>query len=140
MKRIFAIDWGLIPSSILCAATGIGLHVARLEGDHAAWHVWSAAHIATSLLFTILMAMHVHTHWGWYKGWMARGLGRKSRVTATVSVLSVIVVTTGIALLGVEGANSDIGLWHYRLGLATIALWGWHVAKRWRVLKGKRKG
>ena len=35
MKKIFIIDWSLIPVFVLSAYSGIELHVADYEGNHA---------------------------------------------------------------------------------------------------------
>lgn len=51
-----------------------------------------------------------------------------------LSVLLLLLVGTGIALLFVEGANSGVGLWHWGIGLAVTALSIGHIAKRWRTL------
>ena len=50
MKKIFIIDWVLIPAFILSAAAGIGLHNAGHGNNHEVWHNWAVAHILSSLL------------------------------------------------------------------------------------------
>lgn len=142
MRQTFVIDWGLVPISVLSVATGIGLQIAGQGVNHAIWDAWAAAHICSSLLFAILAFAHIRAHWGWYVGWFKNGLGRgKSRVTAAVSLLFIMLVVTGAVLLGVEGANSGIGLWHYRIGLAATALFAWHTVKRFAILRnmGRRR-
>ena len=37
MKKIFIIDWSLIPAFVLSAYSGIELHVADYEGNHEVW-------------------------------------------------------------------------------------------------------
>ena len=130
MKAIFVIDWVLIPTFILSAFTGIGLHIAGHGSSHEVWYNWAVAHILFSLLFTVVVVGHIKTHWGWYKSLIRNGRGRKSRVTVMVSVLFVIVALTGYILLGVSGGNSGIGLWHYRIGLLSILLFGGHIVRR----------
>lgn len=100
MKAIFVIDWVLIPTFILSAFTGIGLHIAGHGSSHEVWHNWAVAHILFSLLFTVVVVGHIKTYWGWYKSLIRNGRGRKSRVTVMVSVLFVIVALTGYILLG----------------------------------------
>lgn len=135
MKKIFIIDWILIPAFILSAATGIGLHIAGHGSSHEAWHDWAVAHIFSCLLFTAFVVAHIKTHWAWYKSLFRNGLGRKSHVTVIVSILFMVVSLTGCVLLGVEGANSGIGLWHYRIGLLSVALFGGHILKRIPLLR-----
>lgn len=135
MKKTFIIDWALIPVFILSAATGIGLHIAGHWGSHEVWHDLAATHILSCLLFTAFVIAHVKTHWAWYKSLLRNGLGKKSRVTVIVSVLFVLVFLTGCVLLGVEGPGSGIGLWHYRVGLLSIVLFGGHIIKRIPVLR-----
>ena len=129
MKKIFIIDWVLIPAFILSAAAGIGLHNAGHGNNHEVWHDWAVAHILFSLLFTTLVMAHIKTHWAWYTSLFRNGLGRKSHVTVIVSILFMLVALTGCVLLGVEGANSGIGLWHYRIGLLSVALFGGHIQR-----------
>ena len=132
MKKIFVIDWVLIPAFLLSAATGIGLHIAGHGEVHQVWHNWAVAHIAASLAFLALGIEHVKLHWAWYKR-----LGRingKSKITLLLSVVFLFAILNGIALIGVEGANSGIGLWHYKIGLALCACSLLHLCKRLPVL------
>lgn len=135
MKRIFIIDWTLIPLLLLTAFTGIGLHIAGHGNNHELMHSWALAHIITSLLFTVFVIIHVKMHWGWYKGLSRNGLGQKNHVTAIVSVLFVIVALTGYALLGVNDASSGFGQWHYHAGLLALVLFSGHIIKRLSVLQ-----
>ena len=68
MKRIFMIDWGLLPSFILSVYTGIELHVAGHGNNHEIWHDWAIFHVIVSLLLLILIVLHIITHRNWYKG------------------------------------------------------------------------
>lgn len=135
MKRIFAIDWMLLLVFILTASTGWELHVVGHGGNHELWHNWAVFHVIASILFVIATLFHVQTHWGWYKGWIKNGFGKRSRVTVIVSVLFVILSATGLILLGVDGANSSIGLWHYKIGIVSSLLFLGHIIKRARILK-----
>ena len=135
MKRIFVVDWILLAVFILTAFTGLELHAAGHGGSHELWHNWAVFHIIASILFVIATLFHVQTHWGWYKGWVKHGLGKKSRVTVIVSILFVILLVTGLILLGVDGANPSIGLWNYKIGIVSSLLVLGHIIKRTRVLK-----
>lgn len=135
MKKIFIIDWVLIPTFLLSAYTGIELHVAGHGSSHELWHNWSVAHVVTSFCFTIAAIVHIRTHLAWYRNLIKNGVKRKSRVTMMVTLLFVAVASTGISLLGVEGANSHIGLWHYELGLVAIVFFAGHTLKRLPLLR-----
>lgn len=90
MKRIFIIDWCLIPLFLFAVFTGIELHIAGHGNCHELWHTWALTHIIASFLFTVFVAIHVKNHWGWYKSLFKNGLGRKSHVTVVVSLVFVI--------------------------------------------------
>ena len=130
MKKIFVIDWILIPLFILSTYTGIELHIAGHGNNHDIWHNWAVFHVITSISFFACCCFHVKTHWGWYKSWAMKGLEKKSRLTLIISILFVILSFSGFALLAVEGANKALGLWHYRIGLLAMILLGVHVIKR----------
>lgn len=132
MKKIFVIDWILFFAFILSAFSGIELHIAGHGSEHEIWHNWAVSHVLASLLFLIFAILHIVTHWSWYKGIIRNGIGRKSKVTVILSAVFVLVSITGIALLGIDGANSLMGQWHYRIGIVTIILSVGHVLKRIR--------
>lgn len=135
MKKIFIIDFALVPLFLLTASTGIGLHLAGHGSNHELWHNWAVAHVVMSVLFMIGVVYHVGTHKMWYKGIVKNGVGKKNRVTAVVSVLFAVVTLTGLALLGIDGANSGVGLWHYRFGLLATVFFAGHIAKRTSTLR-----
>lgn len=161
MKKVFVIDWVLVPLFAASVFTGFGLHIAGHGASHALWHNWAVAHIVSSLLFTVFVLWHVKMHWGWYKGLFRTGPGhrrkspgrersgsgitgrarsRRSRVTVAVSVLFAAVALTGYVLLAVSGAGSGIGLWHYRIGIAAAVLFCGHILKRASVLRKSLSG
>ena len=78
-------------------------------------------------------------HWGWYKGAIKNGIGKKSKITVVLSVVFLLVSVTGIILLGVNGVNSDIGLLHYKIGVTTIILSIGHILKRICLLRKSLK-
>ena len=139
MKKIFVIDWSLIPVFVLSAYSGIELHVADYEGNHEVWHNWAVFHVLTSLLFLMASIFHIATHWGWYKGTAKNGIGRKSKVTAVLSILFLSVVLTGFALLGIEGAGSPVGQCHFWTGIVTTVLSIGHILKRLPLLRKSLK-
>lgn len=129
MKRIFVIDWILIVVFIVSAISGFGLHIAGHGNSHELWHNWAVVHVLGSILFLVAIIFHVTTHWGWYKGIIKNGIGRKSKVTAVLSIVFLLLSVTGIVLLGVNGTNSPLGLWHYKIGIAMTAIAIVHTIK-----------
>lgn len=87
MKKVFVIDWILIVVFIVSAISGIGLHIAGHGNSHEVWHNWAVVHVVSSVLFLVAIIFHVTTHWGWYKGIIKNGIGRKSKVTAVLSII-----------------------------------------------------
>lgn len=139
MKKIFIIDWILIPLFILSAYTGIKLHIVGHGNDHELWHNYAVFHVLTSVLFFIFLIFHITTHWNWYKGIANRGLNRKSKLTLALTGIFIIVVVIGIAVLNISGANSNIGLWHYRIGILMSILSTEHILKRIPILRKSLK-
>lgn len=136
MKRIFVIDWALVPLFILVVYTGIELHVAGHEDNHDIWHSWAVFHVVVSLLFLMVMLFHIIDHRNWYKGILSKKKARKKgRVTICLSVMFILVVVTGLALLGIEGANTPVGLWHYKAGILMGVLSAGHILKRASALR-----
>ena len=64
------------------------------------------------------------------KGCSRKALGKKAVSHFGQPWPSSLPTSTGIVLLGVEGANSGIGMWHYRIGLTSSALMLIHISKR----------
>lgn len=139
MKRIFLIDWAMVATFLLSASTGIALHVAAHGSSHEAWHNHSVAHVVASMAFLIAAVLHVATHYQWYKGIARRGMGRKSKVTMTLTLLFLLSAITGTALLFVSGPSTAIG--HLHLIIATIMtiIAVGHTIKRFPVLRKSLK-
>lgn len=135
MKKIFVIDRILIVVFILSAFSGIELHIARHGSNHELWNNWAIFHVLTSVLFFISVVFHTTTHGGWYKGFIRNGIGKKSKITVGLSIIFLLVSVTGFVLLFVNGATSNTGLWHYRIGIITTALSGGHSLKRTSFLR-----
>lgn len=135
MKRIFVIDWILIVVFIVSVISGFGLHVDGHGSSHEIWHNWAVFHVLGSILFLIAVIFHVATHLEWYKGIIKKGIGSKSKVTAILSVIFLLLSVTGLALLGINGANSLLGLWHYKIGVITIVVALGHVINRLSVFR-----
>ena len=139
MKKIFVIDWLLLLAGILCAVTGIGMHLSGHGNVHEIWHNWAVVHVLSSLFMLITGILHIQTHWNWYKGLFKWQTKNKSRVTMILSVVFTILVVTGLTLLFVEGANSEIGIWHWVLGLVMTAISAGHIIRRFHILRKSLK-
>lgn len=136
MKKIFIIDWWLVALFLITAISGFGMHISGYHCSHEVWHNWAVVHTLSSIAFLIAGIMHIQIHWGWYKGWFKNGLGNKSRVTVLLSIIYILISVTGIVLLvAVDGANSGMGLWHYRIGIIMIIVGLGHTIKRIPILK-----
>ena len=85
----------------------------------------------TSSLWLLSVIVHVMRHKYWYKTLVSRRFTNKHCITLSLSILFLIVAITGILLISyVKGANSPIGLWHYKLGLFLLMLSLIHVFHR----------
>ena len=136
MKKIFIVDWLLILVAGLSAYSGVKLHIAGHFFTHEVWHNWAIFHIITSVLFSIIGIIHIKNHWGWYKSITKRKFNNKIGNTLFLSIIFGLVSLTGIILiLFVNGANSHIGIWHYRLGLIIAILSIVHIIRRWHILR-----
>lgn len=131
MKTSSTIERLLPLAFVASAVTGIGLHIAGHGTGYEVWHNWAVVHVLSSLLWLKSGTLHIKRHWRWYKAIASNGIGRKSRIALVLSVVFLIVSVSGIVLLTcVDGANSDVGQWHYRLGILLIAFSSIHIAKR----------
>lgn len=139
MKKIFVIDWCMVIAFIATIATGFGLHIAGHGNDHWFWVGWAIAHSLAAASFVVAGVMHIKTHWGWYKAWLKNGLGNKSRVTVILSVIYAVVLISGVALFCIKGANSHLGIFHYKIGILLTAIGIGHIIKRIPVLRKSLK-
>lgn len=134
-KSIFIVDLILIPVFALVIYGGLKLHVAGHNYNHDTWAYWAHYHIIVGILFLIVGGLHIKAHWSWYKSLIKKGIGKKSRVTITLSVIFLIEIITGIFLIFfIEGGNSIVGMWHYRLGLLMIVFILIHLVTRFSIM------
>ena len=139
MKQMKRMKHLLLLAFVASAVSGIGLHIAGHGTSHEVWHNWAVAHVLLSLLWLIFATSHIKRHGRWYKSIASKGIGKKSWMTIALSAVFLIVLVTGIVLIAcVDGANSTIGTWHYKLGLLLIVLSLIHIVRRKRTLTGKR--
>lgn len=136
MKRIFIIDWILVVGLIATIVTGLLTHIAGHTDNHLKWELLSCAHSIIGMLFCLFALWHVKMHSAWYKSLLKGGSSKKKRhITAILSVITPMAAISGLALLFIKGANTEVGLWHYGLGIAFAALGLGHLLKRIPILK-----
>lgn len=136
-KLIFLTDLVLIPLFVVSVYTGIELHIAGHGANHEIWHTWAVFHTISSLLFLAAVALHIKSHWGWYKALRTVGCKGKRHAVLLLTCVFLLVLISGLLLLFfVDGANSGVGLFHYKAGLVLALLGVFHVVKRFeRLLK-----
>ena len=140
-KTLFLTDLLLLITFVPSSATGFILHWAGHQSNHELWHNWAVAHVISTLLLTILVAIHIYGHWGWYKYLFKGNIKNKSRVTIVLSALMLVVTTTGIVVLfRHQGANTGLGLWHYVIGIIVSIVVIGHFVKRAKIMvKGLKR-
>lgn len=135
MKKIFKIDCGLYPLGLLTILTGFGLHMAGHGSNHHVWEACAIVHSLFAISLTILLTQHIRTHLAWFKALRQSRLLRKRLVNTLLTLLCLLTVLTGIALLAIWGVNTPIGLLHYKIGIGFTLLALLHGAKRISILR-----
>lgn len=134
-QLIFLTDGILIPVFALSLWSGVELHIAGHGAEHGVWHIWAVFHTIASLLFLILAAIHVKSHWGWYKSLVKGGLnGRRGGVLLLSAAFLLVAISGLLLLLCIDGANSSPGLLHYKAGLVLGVLSIAHILQRRKIL------
>lgn len=133
MKTSLTIERLLPLLFVASAISEIGLHIAGHGTSHEVWHNWAVAHVLLSLLWLISVACHIKRHRHWYKSIVSKGMRKKSPLTLVLSAAFLTVTVTGIVLMTcVDGANSAVGQWHYKIGILLTILCIIHVCNRKR--------
>ena len=125
----------LIITFLLTVISGIFCHVIK-DGEASDHHVWvrfQVLHIIVSVAFIVFTFKHIKPFKKWYLKWNNKVLQHKSKNTIFVSLAMALLIGTGVALLFIDGGNSAVGLWHYRIGLLFIFLCGYHAIRRLRI-------
>ncbi len=135
MNKTLVVDWTLLPCFLLTAITGIGMHVAGHGTNHTGWEVWAWAHSLSGVSFAAFAIWHVKMHIGWYKSLLKAKSSKNRHITTLLTLTAIIITITGIIMFGISGANSGIGLWHYRIGILFSLFALGHVVKRIPVLR-----
>lgn len=134
IQSLFIVDLFLVLFFISTVYTGIALHMAGHSDEHVVWHNWAVAHVLFSLFFVIVAVLHIKQHWGWYKS-LVQKFVHKKKVTLILTVAFLLVVLTGLFLLCFgEGANTPVGLLHYKIGIFMGILGIGHFLKRYKIL------
>lgn len=122
----------LLPVAFIASAiTGIGLHVAGKSNSHEMLQNWGTGHIFASFFWLLSVAVHVRRHKLWYKTFTSKGFADKRWIIFLLSILFLIAATTGILLIVcVKGANSHIGLLHYKFGILLLVFSLIHILFR----------
>lgn len=135
MKKIFKIDCGLYPLGLFTILSGFGLHIAGHGDNHHVWEIWAVVHSVIAVSFTVLLACHIHTHLAWFKHIRRSKIKRKRSFTIMLTVVSILTVFSGMALFAIWGANTHVGLLHYKIGVGFAILMLIHGVKRIRILE-----
>ena len=135
MKKIFAVDWSLLLCFLLTAITGFGMHMAGHGTSHVKWEIWAWMHSLTGISFVGFAVWHVKMHTSWYKALFKGKPGKKRHVTVALTVIAFMAAMTGIVMFAIAGANSGIGMWHYRIGILLSVLAIGHILKRMSLLR-----
>lgn len=138
-RLIFITDLLLFPVFVVCFYTGVRLHLAGHASVLAIVQSWAVAHVCASLIFLLLVLLHVKCHWAWYRSLKSGCKGRKKMVLF-LSVVFVFVSLSGASLFFFFSEDTHAGLLHYKLGLLFGVLSVLHILKRRRFfLSGRGK-
>ncbi|MGN1376246.1 MAG: DUF4405 domain-containing protein [Prevotella sp.] len=137
-KHIYKTDSALYPAGVLTVITGIGLHVAGHECSHDVWELWAAAHTIVAVVFLIFIVSHIIAHKTWFRSVLTSALRKRRMLTSMLSIVAIPVFISGLSLLAIMGANTTVGIMHYKIGVLFALLMTIHASKRFYILKNKR--
>ena len=129
IKSLVLIDIALIPIFIGVIITGFGLHDV-VHHQASTNLMWKPLHILFAALSLIVSIVHIHQHWGWYRGIINGTKTKKCRVTTALTVLFILTTLSGLLIYIIP----TVGVKHYILGLALMLLAFLHIAKRFKWL------
>lgn len=136
-RLIFVTDLFLLPVFVFCFYTGVRLHIAGHASVWAIIQSWAAAHVCASLLFLLLVLLHVKSHWAWYRA-LKNGCKSRKKMVLFLSIVFVFLSLSGVSLFFLSSEDAHAGLLHYRLGLLFGVLSVLHVLKRRRFFRASR--
>ncbi len=137
MKWRYGTDVVLVPSFLGVCLTGFALHGAVHREVAAIEQGWREWHIGMAICFGVLLIVHLESHWRWYQGWIKAGLGtggKKRWFIGWLSMLSGLVIVSGILTVFQSQTGSSIGLVHYKMGFLLGVTGILHVWRRRKVL------
>ena len=124
----------MFPVLVGLCGSGIGLHLVEHAGVPEIRHAWQLAHIILSLLFLVLVGLHIYGHWAWYRSLATAGCkGLRRWMVMLLLVVFLVVAVMGI-VKWLFGAH--IGFYHYVGGIVLGVLALLHIIRRWRQLFG----
>lgn len=130
-RVIFTTDLLLLPVFVGCFYTGVRLHLAGHASVLAIMQSWAVAHVWASLIFLILILLHVKSHWAWYRA-LKNGCKGRKKMVLFLSIVFVFLSLSGASLFFFTSEDSHAGLLHYKLGLLFGVLSVMHILKRRR--------
>ena len=138
-RLIITTDLLLLPVFVFCFYTGVRLHIAGHASVLSIVQSWAVAHVCASLIFLLLVLLHVKCHWAWYRSLKSGCKGRKKMVLF-LSFVFVFLSLSAISLFFFSSDDAHVGLLHYKLGLLFGVLSVLHILKRRRFfLSGRGK-
>lgn len=126
---------GLFPVLVGLCGSGLALHLVGHAGSAEVRHALHLAHVILSLLFLVLVGLHIYGHWAWYRSLATAGCkGLRRWMVLLLLVVFLAVAVTGIVkwLFG-----PHIGFYHYVGGIVLGVLALLHILRRWRQLFGR---
>lgn len=127
----------LFPVLVGLCGSGLELHMVEHAGVPEIRHAWFLAHVTLSLLFLLLVGLHVYGHWAWFRSLATAGCkGLRRWMVLLLSVVFLLVAATGIVkwMFGLH-----IGFYHYVGGILFGVLALLHVFRRRRQLFGRAR-
>lgn len=138
-RLIFTTDLLLLPVFVFCFYTGVRLHLAGHASVLAIVQSWAVAHLCASLIFLLLVLLHVKCHWAWYRT-LKNGCKGRKKMVLFLSIVFVFLSLSGVSLFFFSSEDAHAGLFHYKLGLLFGVLSVLHILKRRRFfLSGRGK-
>lgn len=146
-KTFFIINLCLLVSGLVMSISGLVIlinyhmgHEGRIITTDKFWSLdyfdWSLFHKIAVIFFTLLTLFHITLHWKWYKIIIRKRLLKKNLQVITLSVLFILVATTGfipwlMQLCGAEESLRKAFLEiHDKLGLLLFVYLTLHIIKR----------
>lgn len=123
-------DVGLMVTFPLTIGSGLFLHASGHTSNADAFQLWSDIHILAGILFLVFSIRHIVQHRIWFKTLISK-IKTHSKITTLTALSYIMVAITGIFLMiGKEGVNPHLSIFHSQAGLLFSVFAGWHCLKR----------